>query len=139
MWRVVVLLFMLAGFALGHQVNVEVNREKAVVIKLRYADGMPFSYEKYQIFSPENKDIPFATGRTDKNGRIVFIPDIKGVWTVKAFSQDGHGVVKKIEITESFVPDGQSNSSFNHLLKILAGTGIIFALFGITALLRRKR
>ncbi len=135
MWFVVFLLIFSSSIA--HEVITQVKKETAVVVEARYPDGMPFSYESYEVYSPDNSKIPFAKGRTDRNGRIIFLPDKKGVWIVKAFSSDGHGFVKRIDIKD--LENKRENSS-DRFARIVAGaviTGGLFFLIGI--LLRRKR
>ncbi|MDQ7056369.1 MAG: hypothetical protein Q9M89_07930 [Persephonella sp.] len=135
MWLIAFLLIFSSSTA--HEVITQIKKETAVVIEAKYPDGMPFSYELYEVYSPDSSTLPFVKGRTDKNGRIVFVPDRKGVWMVKAFSSDGHGFVKRVEI-ESL--KNREEFSSDRFLKTVAGaviTGVLFFLIGI--FLRRKR
>lgn len=95
----VVLLFLIVfSISYGHSLTTAVEYSEAVVVKINYSDGTPFSYEKYEIYSPEDEVIPYQVGRTDREGRIIFIPDTPGKWKIKAFSEDGHGIVKEINV-----------------------------------------
>ncbi|WP_457640553.1 hypothetical protein [Persephonella sp.] len=127
---VLLVLFSIFGFSFGHGVKYNMEYEKAVVIKVFFADGTPFSYENYELFSPENSKLPYQVGRTDRYGRIVFIPDRTGEWTVKVFSQDGHGIIEKIRI-DSLSSSETLSVTDNYPAKALIGVGIILLFFGV--------
>ncbi len=135
MWFIVFLLIF--SFSTAHEVITQVKKDTAVVIEVKYPDGMPFSYESYEIYPPDNSKIPFAKGKTDRNGRIIFLPDKKGVWIVRAFSSDGHGFVKKIDIKDLEYKEKNSSDRFTKVIIGAAITGILFFIIGI--ILRRKR
>lgn len=130
MFRFIFVFFLIIHFSFAHSVQYKVSHKNAVVIKIFFADGTPFSYEKFEIYSPDNPKIPYQVGRTDKYGRIAFIPDKVGDWTVKAFSEDGHGIIKKIHI-EDLSKVSESPNQFGYLLKIFIGVLIILLAYGL--------
>lgn len=134
--RVIILLLVFFSLSYAHQLSVEVEEGKAVVIKAYYPDGTPFSYEKYEIYSPVNSKLPYMTGYTDKNGRIVFLPDKKGVWIIKAFSQDGHGFVKKISIDKT---EEISEKGLPYPIKVFLALSIILGLTGTAIIIFRRK
>ncbi len=139
MFRFLFISLLMFGFSFAHSVQYTVNHQKAVVVKIFFADGTPFSYEKFEVYSPDNPKIPYQVGRTDKYGRIVFIPDKVGDWTVKAFSEDGHGIIKKIHI-EDLSKVSERQNQFGYLLKIFIGVLIIFLVYGLFYFtVRRKK
>jgi hypothetical protein len=76
-------------------------------------------------------------GRTDRNGRIVFVPDRPGTWRVRAFSEDGHGVDETVAVDAVAGP--RRGSPADRTSRIIAGLGIILGLFGGIALFYRRR
>ncbi len=88
---VLVFLLLLPGLARAHAVTHTVTTGEAVVVRLAYANGQPFSFEGYEL-TPEGRDLPAQVGRTDEGGRVVFLPGGVARWRLKAASADGHGV-----------------------------------------------
>jgi nickel transport protein len=78
-------------------------------------------------------------GRTDSQGRVVFIPDRAGTWRLKVFSEDGHGA------DLSFTTGGEvgvrdANEPFlERHLRIIVGVSVIFGVFGLVDLFARRR
>ncbi len=83
-------LFMFSLPVPAHHVHHEVTRGEAVVVSLAYGNGSPLAFDRYDIFAGDG-ETPYQSGKTDGEGRIVFLPDHGGVWRVKVFSADGHG------------------------------------------------
>jgi nickel transport protein len=136
----VVLTLMLAGLppALGHDLQHTIAEGDAVVVKLSYPDNTPFSYESYEVFRTGEKR-PFQIGRTDNYGRIVFLPDRRGEWRVRAFSEDGHGVDFTFETDKGSVSGESTRASLGRGARILVGLAILFGVFGIVSLLYGRR
>lgn len=127
--------------AIAHDLRHEESHAGgAVVVRLFFSDGSAFSYESYEVYRAGEK-IPFQVGRTDALGRVVFIPDRPGVWRVRAFSEDGHGV----DFSLSAAAGGRVTRSRRPLIerypRVLTGLGLIFGLFGLANLyvLRKTR
>lgn len=127
--------------AIAHEVHHTIESTGAVAVRLTYADGKPFTFEAFEAY-PEGKDVPAQVGRTDDQGRAIFVPgDIKR-WRVKAFSADGHGVDLRFDApiaTASQSPattssgDGPSRASL-----LLFGFSLLLSGFGIFQLWLRK-
>lgn len=96
MKRAALLLMLWAAPCAAHEIHHEIQSTGAVVVTLRYADDKPFSYEAYELY-PAGKDVPAQVGRTDAEGRVVFVPGTNRQWRLKAFSADGHGVDLRFE------------------------------------------
>jgi len=126
--RYILLFLLFINITYAHQIQVEIKKEKAVVIRLFYPDGTAFSYEKFEIYSPRDNKIPFQVGRTDKLGRIVFIPNEIGKWKVKAISQDGHGINKEIDINKNLSVDKKNTDNY-YFFKILGAILLIIVIF----------
>jgi nickel transport protein len=126
-------------FSFAHQINVRLEHGHAIVIKLRYPDGSPFAYEKYEIYSPDNDKVPFQIGRTDKLGRIVFIPNRVGRWRVKAISKDGHGINKIVNISETLtIEETKPNKKIYYGKIVIAILLIVFIYIVLYKILRGK-
>ncbi|MFT5730559.1 MAG: nickel transport protein [Desulforhopalus sp.] len=62
------------------------------VVEFRYSNGsaLPFAEvevwspddAEVEVWSPDDAEIEFQNGRTDKNGRFSFFPDVPGIWRV---------------------------------------------------------
>lgn len=141
--------FLVLGFLLlqgipaaAHEVHHTIETTGAVALRLSYADGKPFTFEAFEAYA-EGKDVPAQVGRTDEQGRAVFVPgDIKR-WRVKAFSADGHGVDLHFEApavtttqgaTTTPSGDGPSRASL-----LLFGFSLLLGGFGIYQLWLAKK
>jgi hypothetical protein len=125
-----------ARVARAHEVTVRRTEGTATVLTLAYGDGSPFQYESYEIYFDEEKAAA-QVGRTDRNGRIVFVPDRPGTWRVRAFSEDGHGVDETV-VVDAVAGPGRGSPA-DRTSRIIAGVGIILGLFGGIALFYRRR
>ncbi|MEJ2720131.1 MAG: hypothetical protein P8181_03190, partial [bacterium] len=124
----------------AHGVDHVVTRTGAVVVTLSHDDGDMFSNETYEVFGPGDST-PFQSGRTDKLGRIVFVPDRTGEWRVRAFSEDGHGADFTVNVDNAgdLAGTAPARGPASTVGRILAGVIAIFALFGIALLFMNRR
>ena len=136
--KVLALYFLSQSFCYAHDIQYEVSNNSSVVIDCYFSEGQRFSYENVEIYSPGEK-IPFQVGRTDQHGRFGFLPDHPGKWTIKVFSEDGHGVNFTIEIDEDGTITNTKKSLSVKYLKIITGLGIILGIFGFISLFYRKK
>jgi nickel transport protein len=115
-----------------------VSHGGAVVVRLYYADESAFSNERYEIFR-EGEALAFQAGRTDARGTIAFVPDRGGVWRIRVFSEEGHGLDVPIEIDETQVFHAAELSFFDRYARIIVGVALIFGIFGAINLFSRRR
>ncbi|MBW1732436.1 MAG: carboxypeptidase regulatory-like domain-containing protein [Deltaproteobacteria bacterium] len=85
--------FSYASSLYAHGVRGKTGKGGIVVIA-EYSTGEPMSYAKVVITAPDKK-IPFQIGRTDRNGRFCFFPDVPGQWVVVVSDEMGH----RLEVT----------------------------------------
>ena len=126
-----------AGVLHAHALSHAAQTGTAVIVELRYGDGSPFSYEAAEVYRP-GETVPFLAGRTDANGRLVFVPDRAGDWRVRAFSEDGHGG----DFSVAAAPErGASapSAGLGTLGRLAVGLSVIFGAFGIWSLFVRKQ
>jgi nickel transport protein len=76
--------------ALSHELQHAIAPATAVEVRLAYADGKPFAYETYELY-PQGSEVPAQVGKTDAQGRVLFVPGEGVRWRLRAFSADGHG------------------------------------------------
>ncbi|MBM3392026.1 MAG: ABC transporter permease [Betaproteobacteria bacterium] len=139
MKRFVFLWLMLTALApaFAHEVQHAIAAESAVSVRLTFADGQPFSFEAFEVYAA-GSDKPHAVGRTDAQGRAVFVPPDTGELRLRAFAADGHGVDIKFdpprggEAVAAVVPEDRG-------AKLMFGAGLLLALFGILQLFVRRK
>lgn len=135
-------LLLLAGLlawpAAAHDLRHTVESQRAVVVRLFYADNTPFTFEGYEIYRDGDK-LPYQVGRTDGQGRAAFLPDQPGHWRFKAISQDGHGLDVRLETGADAVVQASAPPPIERYGRILAGVALILGLFGIVKLFLRRK
>jgi nickel transport protein len=134
-----ILAALLAVPALAHDVSHRVGTALAVTVALSYGDGKPFAYEAYELF-PDGADVPAQVGRTDGQGRVVFVPGEHRKWRLRAFSGDGHGADFRFESPERGSASSSADAVWLDRPAMAAlGLGLILAGFGIWQLFLRRR
>jgi nickel transport protein len=125
--------------AAAHEVHHDIAAAGAVMVRLTYADGSPYAYEKYELF-PEGQEVPAQVGNSDSQGRVVFVPGETTNWRLKAYSADGHGVDLKFAAPAIQVATTPAvAASPDRATQVLIGLSLLFGLFGLVQLLLRRR
>lgn len=124
----------LPGQARAHEVQLQVTPTQASLIRLQYADGQPFAFEAYELY-PGTADIPAQVGRSDAQGRIVFLPGDIREWRLKAFAADGHGVDQRLQITGAAPADmpeaAPPSQELDRFSRLILGISLILGGFGL--------
>jgi len=131
-------LTLLAFPAAAHDLQHMAASAQALVIQMHYADGSPFAFEAYEVYRDGEK-VPQQVGRTDKTGRIAFLPDGPATWRVKAFSEDGHGLDIRVESGAGGTVEAADRPIFDRFARIFVGVAVILALFATLKLFYRRR
>lgn len=131
-------LMLLALPAAGHDLQHTAVTGQALVVQMHYADGSPFAFESYEVYRGADK-VPQQVGRTDKAGRIAFLPDGPATWRVKAFSEDGHGLDIRVESGAGGTVEAAGRPIFDRFTRIFVGVAVILALFAALTLFYRRR
>ena len=116
----------------------------AVVVTAQYDTGEAMCYAKVTILAPEAQ-LPFQSGRTDKNGRFSFSPDIPGDWKVVVDDEMGHRLEIKVPVDENLALSAKHETetvgfhSHSQYQRAFMGICIIFGILGIVFWWKGKR
>jgi nickel transport protein len=135
----VLLLLATTGGAAAHEVLHEIERGSAVSVRVRYPDGRDLADARAEVYSPADRSAPAWTGRTDRNGRVAFVPDAPGIWGVRVVDGTGHGTIVPVEVpapgASGSGEPAPDRSSLATVLRPVVGVAIIA---GIAAFLHRR-
>ncbi|MHC3994602.1 hypothetical protein ACXWTF_07205 [Thiomicrolovo sp. ZZH C-3] len=131
-------LFTLVSLLGAHDLVHRVSHSECIAVSFAYADQSDFSYQAYELYAP-GETIPYQVGRTDKASSLCFRPTKQGVWTLKAFGEDGHGAAVEITVDEHLALDGYAQPLFERFQKAFVGLALIFALFCGLYLYKKRR
>lgn len=123
--------------AAGHRMDHAVGAVEAQVVTLSYPFGAPPMYEPYRIYAP-GADAAFQTGRTDRLGRVAFVPDRPGAWRVVVNTEDGHGTELTVGVGNSPAVAETRGPGRGGVAMTLAGVGYLLGLAGALVLWRNR-
>ncbi|MEM9486740.1 MAG: carboxypeptidase regulatory-like domain-containing protein [Cyanobacteria bacterium P01_F01_bin.116] len=83
---------------------------RTFAVEASYASGEPMAQAQVVIYSPENPDQPWTTGKTNQEGVFEFSPDIDGNWDV-VIRQAGHGTTVSVPVETEQIPVAQIEES----------------------------
>lgn len=115
-----------------------------LVVTAQYDTGEAMSYARVNIAAPAAK-LPFQSGRTDRNGRFCFYPDVIGEWKVVVDDEIGHRLEVMVPVNEAMElktdkrHGGRAECSLSRREKALMGISIIFGIFGVFFWWKGKR
>ena len=123
---------------MAHGVRGKMRSEAGILVKTEYSDGEPMSYAAVEV-SDQADELPFQTGRTDRNGCFLFYPDREGEWRVVVSDEMGHRIALKTVVSDMSGDREADNQSewqtdsgpFARWEKVLMGLSIIFGLSGL--------
>lgn len=135
----ILFLFLASREVLAHGVEGEIEYLRgAVVVTAWYDTGEPMSYAKVEVYAPDS-NIKFQSGRTDRNGRIAFVPDVPGKWRVVISDELGHKLDLSVNITSispekpaenTQITGARKSTLLSRKISIIIGLLLIFGLFG---------
>lgn len=138
----VLTMLLAAAPAAAHEVLHTIERGRAVAVRAQYADGEPLAYAEYEVFSPADRAIPHAKGRTDRSGWLAFVPDAAGAWRVKVADATGHGLDTTVDVTDAGLAapaGGSAPSPLGFALRPLVGVAVIALAFAVLFYAQRRR
>jgi nickel transport protein len=137
LFLVVLVIAVAAGTAQAHDLQHQIDEAAAVSVRLSFADGSDFAFESYEVYR-SGDEILFQVGRTDLQGRIVFLPDRAGTWRIKAFSEEGHGTDFSFTTGAAGGVRDANKPFLERHLRIVVGVSVIFGAFGLVDLMMRR-
>jgi nickel transport protein len=81
----------------AHETLHEIRRGAAVAVRAYESDGDAVARARYEVYSPADPGTPWATGRTDGDGWLAFVPNAPGRWRVRVIEATGHGLDLEVE------------------------------------------
>ena len=115
-----------------------------IVVSAMYDTGEAMDYAKVTISAPD-ANLKFQSGRTDRNGKFCFSPDVSGDWKVVVDDEMGHRLEVHVPVNEAMTLQANrenENSGLSLLTrfeKAVMGVSIIFGISGILFGWRRRK
>lgn len=138
-----IVIFMTPCLTHAHSVKSTVDKG-GIVVTAQYNTGEAMSYAMVKISAP-GSGLTFQSGRTDRNGRFCFFPDMPGEWKVVVDDEMGHRLEVPVSVNETMElktdqrHEGRAEGSLSRYEKALMGISIIFGIFGIFFWWKGKR
>lgn len=133
-----------AAPAAAHEVLHAVERGRAVAVRAYFGDGSALAYCEYEVWSPADAHVPWQKGRTDRDGWLAFVPDVRGAWRVRVMDGAAHALDLSVDVAPEAVAAGggmPGAGPFGRaafvLRPLLAVVGIVAA-FGLLRLVYRR-
>jgi len=107
-----------------------------IVVSAMYDTGEPMDYARVTVSAP-GANLKFQSGRTDRNGKFCFFPDVSGDWKVVVDDEMGHRLEVNVTVDKAMAlranhENGNSGPSFlTRCEKAVMGVSIIFGISGI--------
>lgn len=115
-----------------------VRLDGALGVQAEYDNGEPIANADVSVFKPGNDETPWLNGMTDDKGRFFFVPDSEGSWTVRVQDAQGHSALNSFDVGPRPARLGKEDPARQKTLMLILGLAIIFGVFGIFSLLRRR-
>ena len=136
----IIALMIVAGWtpaAECHGVAGSIDPEPGYQVSAVYDDGEPMSYASVKIIAPNSK-IAFQSGRTDRNGVMMFQPDQPGLWRAVVSDSMGHRLAVEVEIAAEEQQKAQTAPETKSPVRpggsrihgVVTGLALIFGCFG---------
>ncbi|WP_242343950.1 hypothetical protein [Anaeromyxobacter terrae] len=139
---VLLLAALVPAGARAHEVLHDVDRGRAVAVRVYESDGEVLANAPFEVFSPSAPGAAYLAGRTDRAGWLAFVPDAPGPWRVKVVEATGHGLDTTIDVARSGATTQAGTpaaGSAGFVLRPLLGAAVIAAVFAGLVLLARRR
>jgi nickel transport protein len=132
-----VVLLLVVRPASAHRMDHAVAPIEAQVVTLSYPFGAPPMFEPYRVYAPES-DVAFQTGRTDRLGRVSFVPDRPGEWRVVIATEDGHGTTVVVPVDDETDEVAKPATPRGGFAMTVAGVGYLLGAAGALMLWRQR-
>lgn len=107
-----------------------------IVVSAMYDTGEAMDYARVTVLAP-GANLIFQSGRTDRNGRFCFFPDVSGDWKVVVDDEMGHRLEVHVPVDKAMAlqanPENKNlkPGSLTRWEKAVMGVSIIFGISGI--------
>jgi nickel transport protein len=101
-------------------------------------------YARVTVLAP-GANLKFQSGRTDRNGRFCFFPDVSGNWKVVVDDEMGHRLKVTVPVDEAMALQANPENgnlkpgSLARWEKAVMGVSIIFGISGILFWLKGRK
>jgi nickel transport protein len=115
-----------------------------IVVSALYDTGEVMDYARVTVLAPD-ANLKFQSGRTDRNGRFCFFPDVSGDWKVVVDDEMGHRLEVNVTVDEAMALQANAESgnlkpaSLARWEKAVMGVSIIFGISGILFWLKGRK
>ena len=120
---------------------------QAVIVTLAADHGPAPAGWRCTVFAPDGTT--WTEGTLDGQGRIAFVPDRTGTWSVRAYAADGHGAELTVVVDDGLLErlrSGDSPVAAQHAAagngtwsKLAVGIAVLLGIFGCVALIQARR
>ena len=130
-----IMAVMLPSLLYAHGVTSKIDTG-GIVVSAMYDTGEAMDYARVTISAP-GANLKFQSGRTDRNGRFCFFPDVSGDWNVVVDDEMGHRLEVTVTVDEAMAlqanrENGNAGRGFlTRCEKAVMGISIIFGISGI--------
>jgi nickel transport protein len=136
---ILVILTLHPHLILAHGVGLYIDRQEArVILRLHHADDTPLAEAGYEL-SVAGAEVPYQSGKTDTLGRVVFSPGDTREWRLRVFSEDGHGIDTRFELTPGTVSHAHADHTDLDITKLVLGIGILLSGFAMMMLYAKRK
>lgn len=136
-----VLLLLMTSLCYAHALLHEVVDGEAVTLRLSFPGGDRPSFQPYEVQGP-GAAAPFQSGRVNALGELSFRPDRPGTWSVRVFTEDGHGATIDLEVDAArsvASVQGPQGGEHHYWSRVLAALGYLLGAFGLLVMWRGRR
>ncbi len=121
--------------------------DRFVLFQASYEGSEAASFAAVSVHAPDAADPhadAYQTGRTDAEGRFVFIPNTTGKWKITVDDEMGHRVTQDVMVTDlagAPLPSASNQTSARTTIdRLVIGLSVIFGVTGLlTAFLQRRK
>ncbi len=125
------------------------NASRPAAMEFYYSDGSTIAYAEILVFSPQDDKVEYQNGRTDRQGRFAFWPDVAGSWRIVVKDGMGHGVEAHLDIA----PEARNGENISETAEqpvkgagmisgktgAILGISLILNIFSAVYILRRRK
>jgi nickel transport protein len=127
--------FMLPSLLYAHGVTSKIDTG-GIVVSAMYDTGEAMDYARVTISAP-GASLRFQSGRTDRNGRFCFFPDVSGDWKVVVDDEMGHRLEVNVFVDQAMSLQASRENEkagpgyLTRWQKAIMGVSIIFGISSI--------